>query len=178
MAAQQQSLLNVQTNLSNTMVNVETNLTNVMRHIESNILNKIDSENESIVHTTPEALVVEYLASKGLKVQREYVVNMVNNELAYSISMEEFNATKDTPVDTPVGKLAHEEYQGTLSSMGVVTTVGSLMDPKDITKNMGFTWTFNGSLSLEEVEMYVKADSIVAGKLRDYTINPVDRIIM
>ena len=40
MAAQEQSLLNVQTNLSNTSRNVEKNLIKVVKDVESNILNK------------------------------------------------------------------------------------------------------------------------------------------
>ena len=48
MAAQEQSLLNVQSNLAGSIVNVETNLTNAIRHIESNILNKVEEQSVSV----------------------------------------------------------------------------------------------------------------------------------
>ena len=43
MAAQEQSLLNVQTNLFGSMVNVENNLSGTIRNVEANILNKLNS---------------------------------------------------------------------------------------------------------------------------------------
>ena len=53
MAAQEQSLLNVQTNLSNTSRNVEKNLIKVVEDMESNILSKLHGNDVVKIDTTP-----------------------------------------------------------------------------------------------------------------------------
>lgn len=96
MAAQQQSLLNVQKNLSETIINVENNLTNAIEDIEKNIINKIHNNNNNknnssivIIYSGAtdkgaNSIIANYIADgvkkSGTHVIGPYDINLINNE--------------------------------------------------------------------------------------------------
>ena len=165
MAAQEQSLLNVQTNLSNTSINVEKNLIKVVKNMESNILNKLKNENQLYYDS---AITEDYFRNVIAKEAYEsgyyvsdprWFVYVDYKEEILSYSAEEIPNNVWYKVDEESG-LSHGEYAVFLFSKNDIINLTWRLSEKT-NKQIGVTWEFNPKFSREQVLEIINKDPLI-----------------
>jgi len=128
----------------------------------------------SITHVSPVSGTNEwFLYQRNLTTVRETRVKMINNAQGEAATWPEFDAVKNTAVNTDYGQLNHEQLSEALANDGklvaakVVTALGA------VEQMSGFEWVFAADVEPGEAERLTRQDSIMSAGLRDVVVEVV-----